>query len=153
LPGTLQADGITAWFNAFTQHSVVLHSLSYNAEVHRMMTTNSSSAIRQRRILIHKGRTIAAVNAALGTVGSLSNHEIEALMIAVFILWRANPGELNTEADYSLFRPYMPGVGWVNVYSKADAVDAHAKALLWLLGLIGGMDKVQLPGLRVVLAT
>jgi hypothetical protein len=154
LPGTLRPAEIAVWLAGFTQHPVLLHSLSYNAEVHRTLSSNTASAERERRILIHKGRTINAVNRALSNVDQLRNDEVEALVVAVFLLWRANPGSSpQPEREFLLFRPYIPGLSWVNLYSKADAIDAHARALLWLLGRIGGIDKVQLPGLRLVLAT
>ncbi|KAK4955112.1 hypothetical protein LTR10_007306 [Elasticomyces elasticus] len=151
LKNTLQPQQISSWFLAFSQSPVVYHALSYTVGAHQEIVSGSTAALVQQQALVHKGQTIKIINELLN---DLDNADTEAMILAMFILWRVNAATKQSDQreETLLFSPYMPGANWLSVYGRAEAVDMHAQAMYWLVARLGGLEQVKLPGLQMVLS-
>ncbi|KAK5738571.1 hypothetical protein LTR17_005907 [Elasticomyces elasticus] len=151
LKNTLQPQQISSWFLAFSQSPVVYHALSYTVGAHQEIVSGSTAALVQQQALVHKGQTIKIINELLN---DLDNADTEAMILAMFILWRVNAATKQNDQreETLLFSPYMPGANWLSVYGRAEAIDMHAQAMYWLVARLGGLEQVKLPGLQMVLS-
>ncbi|KAK3114221.1 hypothetical protein LTR53_007688 [Teratosphaeriaceae sp. CCFEE 6253] len=150
LKNTLQPPQIASWFQAFSQSPVVFHALSYTVGVHQSLSGSGAATGNQQEMLMHKGQTIRTIN---GLLNDLDNADAEMMILAMFILWRVNVAQqTDVREETLLFSAYMPGANWISVYGKAQAIDMHAQALYWLVERIGGLPKIKLPGLQMVLS-
>lgn len=135
------------WWEAFFQHPLVFHRLSYSCGI---LQDVSNGRVIQYPRLVHRLKTIQIVNKQLGDI---DNADPEPILLAITTLWRINTDKLAEKPVAPLiFSPHRRGASWVAVAGKLGGDDIHSRAMVELVNRVGGMSNfTTLPSLQETL--
>lgn len=152
------------WFEAFCKDQMVFHCLSYSAfffqDVKRV--GGGEGALREVT-LKHRGKALSLIGERIRQLGEEGDTDgkIEALVLTMNTLWmwsrERNGGRVAGKDGRGLLvrsSAMMPDAWLKNAFATVVAENSHALALEWLIGKVGGIERIGrlLPGLRTGLA-
>ncbi|KAK4494220.1 hypothetical protein PRZ48_014518 [Zasmidium cellare] len=139
-----------AWFELFWGYRTLFHSFHYAAAVHIDLLRNEVSKSTQQRALVHKGAAMSMLKRGLTR---LSTTNVDVLLIVMVTLATHDLTEKTLNPGPAMgFRPHEPSAYWMSAYGRLETIKEHLEAIARLIVHIGGLKKLQLPGLGNCLA-
>jgi len=141
------------WLQLFCQHPLVHHSFFNVAATHHDLCEDTISQSSSRSVLSHKVRAIGILGNLLST--SLDRPNLEILLLAVLCLGKneITPAAMAQWSNASPLpvEPHIP-TSPIRLYGRFEMAREHRQAAATLVGLIGGLRNIRLPGLAGLVA-
>lgn len=90
------------------------------------------------------------LNEALGRL-DVANVEVLLIVMVTLATHDLSTERLSQGGEMG-FIPHEPDAYWMNVYGRLDTIEQHLGAIGGLVGMVGGLQKITLPGLANCLA-
>ena len=145
----IDSQGLLVWFEAFCKHHVVYHALQWAATVHSDLLADRRFWSETRVALTHKVSTIRSIHESLNSISLLRSWDIEMLILGMSVLatTEIKHKHIPDTILVSLFVPHLPTEQWENIFGRMLTSPEHVQAIVLLCERLGGLHKLQFPGL------
>ena len=129
-----------AWLEVFCREPLVYHAIASLLNL-ELLSAGTGSAATRKRMLLHKGEAVAALNRKLS---NLKADDIETALIGMVTLYPDEEEVVRASAlGPSLFVSHMPWVNNTTIYAGVDPKGLH-HAVESLVARAGGLLNLKL---------
>lgn len=135
------------WFVDFCNDPLMFHTHCTAGAMYRDVLAQKSEWGRGKTALTHKGKTLSLIKSSLEALESLSQVEIERLVLSMGILGVHEFDPEHVQHKPLPFKPFHPAANWISLWGRSDPIEAHLQAAFALVLRLGGPKALLLPGL------
>lgn len=137
-----------AWFSTGLEHPLVFHALVFAGSIHLDFLRTSRIFPNSPQALSHKLVVIQKLKEIMNDPGKAQRDEV---ILAILVLSSHESTDPSRVRSNPFVSP-LKNAQWLNIYGNIAYVPEHMKAVLDLITIRGGLEKLELHGLAETIA-
>jgi hypothetical protein len=137
-----------AWFSAGLEQPMVFHALVFAGSIHLDFLRTSKIFPNSPQALSHKLKVIQKLREIMNDPEEAHRDEV---ILAILVL-SSHEAMIPIKPGGNPFNSPLKSAQWLNIYGNIIYVPEHMKAVLDLINMRGGLDRLELHGLAEVIA-
>jgi len=137
-----------AWLSTGLEHPLVFHALVFAGSIHLDFLRSSKIFPNSPRALSHKLIVIQNLKEIMNDPDKAHRDEV---ILAILIL-SSHETEDSSQARRNPFDSPLKSAQWLNIYGNIQYVPEHMQAVLNIINMRGGLEKLELHGLAETIA-